>query len=199
MVLLTSSAAALEEPLYDVLATNEAFEIRRYEPYLVAEVTLSGEFEDTGNNAFRILANYIFGGNVQDEKMSMTAPVESEPDNGMQMSMTAPVLSSAAAATTGSAFTYSFVMERKYSLETLPAPNDPRIRIVERRPGIVAVHRYSGRWTKKNYEENEAQLLDSLRTAGIDTRSAPRLARYNSPLRPPFMRRNEVQVEVNWN
>lgn len=67
------SAMAIEEPDFDVLAESESYEVRRYEPYLVAEVDVVGDGSD--GRAFRVLAGYIFGGNEGREKMQMTAPV----------------------------------------------------------------------------------------------------------------------------
>jgi hypothetical protein len=187
---------AYEEPSYEVLEQADAYEVRRYEPYLVAEVDVEGDFGEAGNRAFRLLAAYIFGENQTEEKMSMTAPVESRPkQEGVRMSMTAPVTSSASAS---DEYTYAFVMERKYTLDTLPQPRDPRIRLEKQAGRVMAVHRYSGRWTEENYSKNEAKLMEALSADGRRPLGAPTLARYNSPFTPWFMRRNEVMVEIEW-
>jgi hypothetical protein len=55
-MLVGESAVANEQPQYDVVKRYEGFEVRRYEPYNVAETQVSGDFEDVGNEAFRILA-----------------------------------------------------------------------------------------------------------------------------------------------
>lgn len=95
ILLLTSPAVmAIEEPDYEILLTTKYYEIRRYEPYIVAEVDVEGDMGKAGNKAFRILAGYIFGNNQPGEKMAMTAPVESQAKGvGEKMAMTAPVLS----------------------------------------------------------------------------------------------------------
>ena len=81
-------AMALEEPEYTVVETFDEFELRHYPPYLVAEVDVQGNFGEAGNDAFRILAGYIFGDNQSATKMSMTAPVESRPaDSSEKMAM----------------------------------------------------------------------------------------------------------------
>jgi len=186
---------AIEEPSYQVIDTYEDFEIRRYDSYLVAEVDVDGGFDDAGNSAFRILAGYIFGDNQAAQKMEMTAPVETRSSGkGEKMAMTAPVT-----ATDGDdegQTTFAFVMERKYTLDTLPVPNDERIRIREVPEKVVAVRRYSGRWTQAKYMENEEILRAALAEAGITITSDPVLARYNSPFSLPIMRRNEVMFEV---
>jgi hypothetical protein len=168
---------ALEEPGYTVIETFDEFELRHYPPYLVAEVDVEGGFDEGGNSAFRILAGYIFGDNQAAEKMKMTAPVT--------------------AVSSGEMTTFAFVMERKYTMDTLPVPNDPRIRIREMPERVMAVRRYSGRWTEANYLEQLESLQAALDAAGLEIVGDPVLARYNSPFSLPMMRRNEVLLEVS--
>ncbi|MDJ0710867.1 MAG: heme-binding protein [Woeseiaceae bacterium] len=160
---------ALEEPRYEVLLKKGDIEFRRYEPYIVAEVTVSGDRE-----AFGVLAGYIFGDNVEEQKMNMTAPVETRDRS------------------------YAFVMESKYSMDSLPTPNDDRIRLKQRPSRIVAVRGFSGRWSDRNFARHERALLEELAAQGIETRGAAEIARYNSPFTPWFLRRNEIIVPVNW-
>jgi hypothetical protein len=111
------------------------------------------------------------------------------------MSMTTPVTSTASAT---DQYTYAFVMERKYTLDTLPQPRDPRIRLEEQAGRVMAVRRYSGRWTEGNYRENEVKLVEALSADDRRPIGQPILARYNSPFTPWFMRRNEVMVQIEW-
>lgn len=188
-------AMAIEEPDYQIVDQNETFELRLYSPYIIAEVDVPGDMSEAGNRAFRILAGYIFGGNAASEKMSMTAPVESSvASGGEKMAMTAPV--TATAASENGKMTYAFVMERKYTLDTLPVPNDDQIRIRTVPERMVAVRRYSGRWTESKYQQNEQSLRSALQERAIETVGPFILARYNSPMSLPFMRRNEVMIEV---
>ena len=163
---------ALEEPEYEVLMHYGDIEIRQYDPYVVAEVTVTGESAD--RQAFKILAGYIFGKNDANEKMSMTAPVETRD------------------------LDYAFVMESHYAMDTLPKPDDERIRLREKPARIVAVHEFSGGWSKRNVAKHEQQLLDSLAALEISVAGGVELARYNSPFTPWFLRRNEVMVPVEW-
>ena len=187
-------AMSLEEPEYQVIESFEDFEIRRYSPYLVAEVDVEGDTNQAGNSAFRILAGYIFGDSRSDEKMKLTAPVASSPaDRGEKMAMTAPV---ASVQSDEGMTTYSFVMERKYSMESLPKPIDERIRIREVPERVMAVHSYSGRWTESNYEKHLKVLQSAVEGAGMAAVGEPVLARYNSPFSLPVLRRNEIMVEL---
>ena len=172
LTLTGATAMALEEPTYEVLFTVGDVEFRRYEPYILAEVTVTGDAQD--RRAFQILAGYIFGDNDNSEKMNMTAPVETRGSD------------------------YAFVMESKYSPKTLPRPNDARIRIIEREGRVVAALRFSGRWSQGNIGKHEAQLLDALAGMDIEVKGAPELARYNSPFTPWFLRRNEIIIPVDF-
>ena len=175
-VLFSASAMALEEPQFDVITRTDDYEVRQYEPYVVAEVDVSGASAD--NQAFRMLAGYIFGDNDKGEKMKMTAPVESREER--------------------QSTNYAFVMESKYTMSTLPAPVNERIRLTERPARIVAVRRFSGRWSDANIAKNERRLLTDLAASGVTTLGPVELARYNSPFTPWFLRRNEVMVPVDW-
>ncbi len=198
LMLLGKNAMAIEEPKYEVVQTFAEFELRRYAPYLVAETEVTGDFDAVGNTAFRTLADYIFGNNVSQEKMEMTAPVNqrSALGNSEKMEMTAPVMQRSAEAIGVETFILSFVMPSRYSLETLPEPLDPRVRLREEPAKLMAVRRYSGRWTQSNYRENEIQLLEALEKAKLKPVAAPVYARYNSPFSLWFLRRNEVMVKV---
>jgi len=112
------------------------------------------------------------------------------------MQMTAPVESREA--DDGNDITYAFVMESKYTLETLPNPNNERIRLRNKPSRVVAALRFSGRWTEANVAKHERQLLSALQADGITRLGKLELARYNSPFTPWFLRRNELMVAIDW-
>lgn len=190
------AAMAYEEPEYDVVRSTDVYEIRRYAPYIVAEVDVTGSFRGAGNKAFRILAGYIFGDNQPRQKMNMTVPVESVAA-GRKMNMTVPVESRAADNGGDPVYTYAFVMEREYSMDSLPDPDDDRIRLVQRPARVMAVHRYSGTWGASRFKKKTQELLKALDEDGIAVVGDPVFARYNGPLTPWFLRRNEVLVEIS--
>jgi len=198
LLLAGGNAMAIEEPKYEVVKTDPDFELRRYASYLVAETEVTGAFDEVGSQAFRILASYIFGNNRAQEKMEMTAPVNqrSAAGDSEKMEMTAPVTQRPKGGANADTFVLSFVMPSRYTLDTLPEPLDQRIRLREEPAKLMAVRRYTGRWTQSNYRENESLLLTAVRKAGLTPVAAPIYARYNSPFSLWFLRRNEVMVEV---
>jgi hypothetical protein len=194
---LGGSAMAIEEPAYEVVRTTADFELRRYAPYLVAEVEVEGTFADAGNLAFRNLFRYISGANRPSTKIEMTAPVTQAPaGEGVKIPMTAPVTQTPSEAVETGRHVVAFVMPASFTRETLPEPLDPRVRIREVPARLVAAHRYSGTWSEARYRAHEQNLLDAIRREGLEPVAAPIFARYNSPFALWFMRRNEVLVEV---
>jgi len=189
-------AMAIEMPEYEVVYTEGDVEFRRYESYLVAETVIEGNysFKSLGNEGFRRLFRYITGGNSSAEKIEMTAPVaRSSAAEGEKIAMTSPVQRSAAEE--GEAV--SFMLPSKYTMETAPVPADKRIRVKEVPARLVAVVRYSGRWTEENFEEGRNTLLAELKDSGVEPLDDVETALYDPPYTLPFMRRNEVMVEVN--
>ena len=192
LLLITGRLMAIEQPRYTVLQSEGRFEVRRYEPYIVAEIEVSASFEEAGNVAFRPLANYIFGANQRSEKMEMTAPV-TQARQGEKIGMTAPVIQSARS---GGVYTVSFVMPSRYKLATLPRPLDERIRFREVPASVTAVWTYRGGWSAERYAKEEKALRAALAKAQRTPLGAPVWARYNAPFWPSFMRRNEILVAV---
>lgn len=185
------AAMALERPSYRVVERREAFEVREYAPYLVAETLVGGSREEAGNAGFRILASYIFGKNKGERKIAMTAPVtQAEPS---KIAMTAPV----AQAGEEGRWTIQFMMPSAYTLETLPEPLDPAVAFRVMPARRVAALTYSGTWSASRYEAHLAKLRAALEEAGLAAVGEPIWARYDPPYMPWFLRTNEILVEVS--
>lgn len=184
-------AAAIEEPAYEVVRTVQAVEIRQYSPYVVAEVRVQASADEAGNQAFPILAGYIFGKNKGERKLEMTAPV-TQAAVPMKMAMTAPVTQ----APVDGGYLVQFVLPRNITLATAPEPLDARVTLREVPAARVAAIRYSGFWSDANYQEHLARLKETLRSAGIAVKGEPVLSRYDPPFMPWFLRRNEIWLAL---
>jgi SOUL heme-binding protein len=182
---------AIEEPDYEVIKKYDKMELRQYAPYVVAEVVLDSSAEDAGNQAFPILAGYIFGKNKGEKKFAMTAPV-TQSAAPVRMDMTAPVTQTAV---TGG-MRVQFVLPKGVTLATAPEPTDPRVQLRTVPAGAWAVIRYSGTWSQANYLEHLGELKAALQAASIATQGEPVLARYNAPFTPWFLRRNEIWLAL---
>lgn len=190
ILLVASVANAYEEPEYKVLQQTEDYEVREYSSYLVAETTVAGDFDRTGNAAFQRLAGYIFGNNRQ--------AAQKDPDDteSVSMKMTVPVTRERVEDDAGRSTVYRFVMERAYDKESLPVPNDDRVILTEEPGGQFAVLRYRGRITEDRFTKHVGLLQAALKRDGLTTVGEPISAVYNGPFTPPFIRRNEVLLRL---
>ncbi len=189
--LLPAMSHAIEEPSYTTLRTVNGIEIREYAAYTVAEVLVNADAREAGNQAFPILAGYIFGKNKGERSFAMTAPV-SQVAAPVKMEMTAPVSQTAAAG----GYVVQFVLPKGVTVTNAPEPLDTRVMLRELAPQRVAVIRYSGSWSETNYNEHLTKLQSSLRAADIAWLGEPVYSRYNGPLTPWFLRRNEIWLPL---
>ena len=184
---LPTPSLAIEEPDYQVVQNFADVEIRQYPAYTVAEVLVQGPASKAGNQAFPILAGYIFGKNKGERRFAMTAPV-TQVAAPVKMAMTTPVTQLA----TAQGFIVQFALPKGVSLSNAPEPLDARVQLREAPARRLAVIRYSGLWSKANDAKHLAKLEAALRLAKITWSGEPEYARYNAPFTLWFMRRNEI-------
>jgi hypothetical protein len=189
--LFSHSAMAIEEAPHKTVENHGDFELRQYQPYIVAETVLEGSFEDVGSEAFRCLFGYISGANRSAQSIAMTAPVE-QAAASEKIAMTAPVTQQKA----GDRWRVAFVLPSSYTLATAPQPTDPRVTLAQVPERLVASVRYSGTWRRARYEEKLQALERFIVERGLEPTGEPIFARYDPPFMPWFLRRNEILIPV---
>jgi hypothetical protein len=192
--LFSGVVMAIEEPKYSVIEKTEPFELRLYEPMILAEVKVEGDLDEASNQGFRLIAGYIFGQNQVTEKISMTTPVAIEEQNirSAKIAMTSPVNIEPNAGQ----WTVSFVMPSTYTLNSLPKPLNPKVQLREIPAVKRAVIQFSGFYNAQKVADKTLELEQWMKTRNLEAASAPKFARYNPPWTLPFMRRNEVMIDV---
>lgn len=180
----------VEKPDYKVIQSEQNIEIRQYEPMIIAEVEVDGKREDAIRDGFRLLADYIFGNNTVQQVISMTAPVQQK--ENQKIAMTAPVQQQSM----GKSWRMSFVMPSKYRLDSLPVPNNNRVRLKEILTKKFVVIEFSGTNSNENVTKHENQLMNYIEANQINIIGSPKYAFYNAPWTLPFLRRNEVMIEI---
>ena len=165
-----------QEQKYSVVNNFAGFELRNYEPCVLADIEITSNFERAGNAGFGPLVGYIGGQNQPGTKISMTAPVIQEP--------------------TGTAHIVSFVMPSEIDELRAPKPTDNRVSLRVKPQELVAVARFTGLWSAASYQERLTKLLVAIDTAGYRTTGNARFARFDPPWTPWFIRRNEIQISV---
>ena len=141
--------------------------------------------------AFRRLFGYISGDNRAQTKIAMTAPVSQRPSE--KIAMTAPV----GQQKSGNRWVVSFMMPASYSMDTLPVPDDPQVRLRQVPARRMAAVRYSGFWSEKSYQKNKLKLDSWIQKESLVVSGEPIWARYNSPFSVWFFRRNEILIPVS--
>jgi hypothetical protein len=190
---LVGIRAGTEEPRFTVVERVGEIEIRRYGPRLAAEVQVGGPEEEARNAGFRKVAGYIFGGNTTKTSIAMTAPVAQGASGSQAIAMTAPV---AQVRGDGAAWRIQFFMPAKYTLETLPAPNDPAVHIVQVPAQDYAVLRFTGSRSPPAVAAKTQALTSGLAGARWRIVGEPSAWFYDPPWTAPFLRRNEVAAPV---
>jgi hypothetical protein len=187
---------SVEEADYSVLKSEDKFELRLYEPLVVAETYVGGDFDDAGGVAFSILFDYISGENTTSDDIAMTAPVignEAEADTSREIAMTVPVLEESEA----KGWRYMFVLPSKYTIETAPKPLNKKVKLSRMPEKRVAVVRFSGLYDERFIGEKTTKLQKWMLANNLTPTSKPRWAGYNPPWTLPPLRRNEVMIDVN--
>ncbi|WP_156842532.1 SOUL family heme-binding protein [Novosphingobium aquimarinum] len=183
-------ASDVETPDYTLISKSGKIEVRRYPAMIVAETTVVGSREEAIKRGFRIIADYIFGNNLSDDKVAMTAPVMQQ--SSQKIAMTAPVMQQGE----GNSWTVRFVMPAEYTMETLPKPGNPQVVLVEVPEKRYAAIRFSGLAGQTSLRKHEAELKRFIADNGLTSASPVEYAFYNPPWTLPFMRRNEMLLEL---
>ena len=164
----------VETLAYEVEKKDGDFEIRSYGDHILAHVDVEAPFDEAMSMGFRVLANYIFGGNKKRSSIDMTAPVEEEKRNSEKIPMTSPVTEESLMESekikmttpvteekTGNIHRISFVMPSNYTMEALPEPEDERIKFEEIEAEKMAVLRFKGR-VKENLANEKIEEMKKL-------------------------------------
>lgn len=185
-----------DEPAYTAETAADGIEIRDYAPMIAAETRVTGERKEAINQGFRLIADYIFGNNAPNTKIAMTAPVIQQAQGtsaGEKIAMTAPVIQQGA----GEGWLVQFIMPPEYTLETLPKPNNPAVKLRALKPEKRVVIRFSGSTGDENIAKKTAELEAYVKAQKLRTTGAPILAFYDPPWTLPFFRRNEVMLRID--
>ena len=198
---------SVETPSYTVLEEMDGYEIRQYEPYIAAQVEITASsYDESLEQGFRVLADYIFGNNTAQTSVDMTAPVLEAESEKIEMTapvvvkesetipMTAPVTEYGSDNTR----TITFIMPSSYTLDTLPQPNNPDVQIVSQPERTIAALRFSWFRTADRIAAKKQTLSEFLARDDIMPTAPPEYAGYNAPLTAPWLNRNEILIPIEY-
>ncbi len=181
----------VEQPEYKVENQDGSIEIRSYGPMIAAEARVEGERKAAINEGFRLIAGYIFGKNEPQAKIAMTAPVEQQKE-AQKIAMTAPVIQQGQE----KSWTVRFIMPKSWTMQTLPAPSDPRVKLEPLPARRFLVVTFSGVARDEAIKSRTDELRRYAAEHNLATAGEPVLAFYNPPWTLPLLRRNEIMLEL---
>ena len=179
----------VDGPRYQTQHQDGAFEVRKYEPFVIAKTAMKSRNRKGMSGGFRVLAGYIFGGNQTAERLAMTAPVVTT-RSGESLGMTRPVLKGQ------NSGTMAFVMPGGRDRSNLPRPDSNQVSLHDVDWGLTASIRFSGYATPERVAGHRQRLMIWIGANGYKALAEPMTAQYNSPGAMPLLRRNEVIVSI---
>jgi hypothetical protein len=157
---------------------------------IVAEVEVTGQRSEAIREGFRTIADYIFGNNLSSQRVAMTGPVSQQASE--KIAMTAPVTQQG----DGETWRVRFFMPVKYTMDTLPKPKNPAVKLTAIQEKRFAVIRFSGLVREESLNRHTDELRTYLRARNLASLAQPTYAFFNPPWTLPFLRRNEIMIEI---
>ena len=166
-----------EEPEFQVMETFGPIEVRKIRAHVEARVHLeAADWDSARERGFHLLAKYIFGGNAEQERLAMLAPVIMTRSNG--------------------GYELSFVMPANRTLMSLPRPADGAVTLREAPERRVAVKRFRGGYTGAAIERDERQLRSAIAKEGLTSFGPVTFAGFDPPWTLGLLKRTELWLDV---
>ena len=178
LLFLQNSIMAIETPNFKLIKKEGEFEIREYEPMIIAMTKVKSEYREASSTGFRRIANYIFGGNQKQMEIKMTAPVITDVPNVKGM------------------YDILFVMPSQHKFDDLPIPDNDNVELKVKELGKTAVIEFGGWATESRATHYKEKLEQFIETSGYEINSDYMVAQYNSPWALPPFRRNEIIIMI---
>ncbi|MFC7203686.1 SOUL family heme-binding protein [Haloferax namakaokahaiae] len=186
LVTRTFGSDDVEQVPYTVVEEFRGVELRHYPTTVTVETSARNS-----NAAFRRLFNYLSGANRTRQKVSMTAPVQTD-QSSAKIPMTAPVATEPG----DEGMQMAFFLPAEYDYESAPRPTDPAVELAEHPARTLAVRQFSWLATDRRTKSQTDALVATLAEESVPIVGEPFLLQYDSPWTLPFLRTNEVAVEV---
>jgi len=167
---------------YKVLKTYRDFEVREYEPCVIAEVKVSADYSSASSSAFSSLFSYISKGNKGSQKITMTAPV---------------IAAQRAESSDSDEWFVSFVMPSGSKFGHLPHPNDPQVVLRELDAETCIASSFRGKATAQLSEVKTKELRAAAKRANISLSGETRICRFDPPFKPGFLQYNEIVIPAS--
>ena len=169
----------LEQPEYKILKSEDQFQIRFYKEFTIAKVNTMGNQNESLRKGFVPLARYIGARSRNGEKIKMTVPVMQTKNKNEKN------------------WYVFFSMPSKYSLNSLPKPDNETIEFDEIPARYVAVIKFNGIASETLLKRKNARLLEWIKQMNYQPSGESFYSFYNDPLTPGIFRKNEVGITIS--
>jgi hypothetical protein len=166
---------------FKVLQSYKDFEVREYQPCVLAEVKVSAQYSTASSAAFGSLFRYISKGNKASEKIAMTAPV---------------IATQIDKKANENEWFVSFVMPSGSKFGHLPHPNDPQVILRELDAQTCIAASFRGRATQEVADKKIQELRAAAAKENIALSEETRICRFDPPFKPGFLQYNEIVIPV---
>ena len=169
-----------ERQVFKLVKKHDGFEVREFSPCVLAEVTVEGSLSQASSQAFGSLFSYIAKGNVDAQKIAMTAPVTATSTGGAH----------------SQAWVVSFVMPAHLEISNLPLPTNSSVKLRSVPAEECAVASFRGRADLEKWREKEAELRKMADKAGLKLSDEVRVSRFDPPFKPGLLHYNEIAIPI---
>ena len=157
------------------------FELREYNPCVLAEVRVSAHYSTASSAAFGSLFRYISKGNKTAQKIAMTAPVIAAQRTDKSQE---------------DEWFVSFVMPSGSNIGHLPNPNDPNVVLRDLDSETCIALSFRGKATAALSEKKIQHLRSAAAKENISLSAETRICRFDPPFKPGFLQYNEIVIPV---
>jgi hypothetical protein len=166
---------------FTVLRSYPDFELREYQPCVIAEVRVSAEYSTATSSAFSHLFKYISKGNKASQKIAMTAPV---------------IAMQRASGSESEEWYVSFVMPSGMKFGHLPHPDNPQVVLRDLDKETCIASSFRGKATTELAKKKTEELRRAAARENIALSGETRICRFDPPFKPGFLQYNEIVIPV---
>ena len=166
---------------FRLIRSYSDFELREYNPCVLAEVRVSAHYSTASSAAFGSLFRYISKDNKTAQKIAMTAPVIAAQHTDKSQT---------------DEWFVSFVMPSGSNIGHLPDPNDPNVVLRELGTETCIALSFRGNANAERAEKEINNLRAAALRENLSLSDESRICRFDPPFKPGFMQYNEIVIPV---
>ena len=180
-----------EEALYATLYSDGDYQIRLYEPLIIAQTPEEGSYRQATRTGYQRLTNYVSGDNLA-RQMIMGSNPQNDTLASSKIELTTPYYQEFI----NGVWLTSVALPEQYTLATLPRPSDEFITFNTLPRIKTAVLSFQGFKSERLINQKADQLSQWIKQENLTATSAARSAVFDSPMTLPGLSRHEIHISI---